>query len=80
MNRSERYRKLVKELQVLRHHLLPEEFDPTGNYSPEILTRASMFRVLAHAEIESYIEERSWETAIAAVSSWQEKKGQVELY
>ena len=74
MNKSEKYKILVKELYVLRCHLLPEMFDPTGNYTPEILTRASMFRVLAHAEIESYIEERSWETAIAAVNSWQKKK------
>lgn len=74
MSKSEKYRHLVKELYVLRCHLLPKEFDPTGNYTPEILTRASMFKVLAHAEIESYIEERSWDTAIAAVNSWQKKK------
>jgi hypothetical protein len=74
MNRSEKYKCLVKELYVLRCHLLPPEFDPTGDYAPEILTRATMFRVLAHAEIESYIEERSWEIAVTAVNSWKGKK------
>ena len=74
MSKSAKYTSLVKELYVLRSHLLPEKFDPTGTYPPEILTRATMFRVLAHAEIESYVEERSWETAMAAVNSWQQKK------
>jgi len=51
MNKSEKYKNLVKELFVLRRHLLPKEFDPTGNYTPEILTRASMFRVLVLCNI-----------------------------
>lgn len=74
MSKSINYKELIKEISILRHHLLPDEFDPTGNYPPEIFTRASMFRVLAHGEIESYLEERSWETAMAAVSAWQSNR------
>lgn len=58
MSPSPRFNTLVGELNALRQHLLPKEFEPTGDYPPEVLTRALAYRVLVHAEIESYFEER----------------------
>ena len=73
MNGSPRYQELVRQVDCLREHLLPSAFDPAGNYSPETFTRAVAYRVLAHAEIESYIEDRVWKTALSALDSWSQQ-------
>ncbi len=74
MRRSQRYRDFVKRLYELRRCFLPEEFDPLGNYDDDVLMKASAYIVLAHAEIESFIEDRAKETALAAIKSWKEHK------
>jgi hypothetical protein len=74
MKRSQRYRDLVERLSELRHCFLPRKFDPLGNYDNETLLKASAYIVLAHAEIESFIEDRAQETALAAIKSWKEHK------
>lgn len=74
MRRSQRYRDLVERLSELRHCFLPKEFDPFGNYDNETLLKASAYIVLAHAEIESFIEDRAQETAFTAIMSWKEHK------
>lgn len=75
MTESKRFSELIDELIKLRKSLLPEEFDPTGNYPPEIFTRAFAFQVMIHAEIESYIEDRVREAAQEATRYW-DKYGQ----
>lgn len=64
----------MKELKVriteLRRHTLPAEFDQTGSYSPRKIDRARGFRVLAHAEIESCLEDLAGETVDAAYKGW----------
>lgn len=64
--------RLETQLSNLREYLLPKEgeFDPTGNYSDVAVTKAIAYRVLAHAEIESYLEERAKEVALKAAKSW----------
>ncbi|WHM32763.1 hypothetical protein OH540_23030 [Streptomyces sp. BPPL-273] len=54
----------------LRTHLLPREFEPTGFYAPRIYERTRAFRVLTHAEFESFIEDRAIEVANAAFKRW----------
>ncbi len=47
---------LSKRITTLRHSLLPKNFSPTGTYTPRVHERAKAFRLLAHAEFESYLE------------------------
>ncbi|MDI9240773.1 hypothetical protein QLQ15_17860 [Lysobacter sp. LF1] len=70
---SERFVQLRDQLAALRSHLLPEAFDPTGLYEqPDaISTRALGYRVLAHAEIETYFEDRALEVANLAREAWE---------
>lgn len=67
---SLRLETLVQQLGVLRAHLLPDVFDPTGVYSDEWISRARAYRVLAHAEVEAYLEDRSREVAKSALDRW----------
>ncbi|HET6293297.1 MAG TPA: HEPN domain-containing protein [Kribbella sp.] len=55
----------------MRRHLLPRRFDPTGLYPDRIHERARAFRLLVHAEFESYIEDRVVEVADRSYRSWQ---------
>jgi hypothetical protein len=57
MPTSIRFRQLRSELRRLRLHLLPDRWDPTGSYSDRQLDRARAYRILAHAEIEAFIED-----------------------
>ena len=50
---------------------MPKQFDPTGTYSEPEIDRTIAFRLLAHAEIEWYIEEIVVETANKVFSYWQ---------
>jgi hypothetical protein len=58
---------MVSGVEQLRSHLLPTPFDPTGSYPDDVLTRALAFRVLAHAEIESYVEDRALDVSRSAI-------------
>lgn len=72
MAASNRYRALRKSTDQLRAALLPRAFDPTGTYgnSTQVHLRTASFRVLAHAEIESFIEERASELFGLAWDLW----------
>jgi len=59
---------------MLEEVLLPKVYDPTGFYSQEAFLKATAYRVLAHAEIESYLEERVKNIAIEAVKAWKERR------
>lgn len=70
MPRSSRFRDMESALSELRKQFLPRAFDPTGTYSTLVLARARAYRVLAHAEVEHYLEDRVREIALHALSLW----------
>ncbi len=70
MAQSRRYQILKKRLAQLRHRLLPRVFSPTGDYSATQLDRARAYRLLVHAEIEAFMEDRATELATKAFQSW----------
>lgn len=70
---SERFQQLEEQLKALARCLLPAAFDPTGTYDDQegVSTRALAYRVLAHAEIESYFEDRALEPVSRAQVVWE---------
>ena len=70
---SSKYRGLRTRIRELRDHLLPKYFDPTGTYTDRQIDRARGFRLLAHAEIEAYLEEVVLETANKAFDAWRQR-------
>jgi hypothetical protein len=73
---SDRFIQLQMQLNVLRAHLLPDLFDETGTYDDQekVATAALAYRVLCHAEIESYFEERVLEAVNRARIAWETNK------
>ncbi|MBD2291943.1 hypothetical protein H6G06_00230 [Anabaena sphaerica FACHB-251] len=69
MPKSARFRILTRELNRLKKQFLPK-ISPTGLYSDRQLVRTLAYRVLAHAEIESYLEDRAWEVVLNAKRAW----------
>nr|WSW59780.1 HEPN domain-containing protein [Streptomyces sp. NBC_00998] len=68
---SQRFLELEKRITELRHSFLPAEFDPTGLYEDLTYEHTRAFRVLAHAEFESFIEDRVIGLIDEAISRWQ---------
>lgn len=50
-------KELKKRLADLRRRLLPSRFSPIGSYSEAQRDRARGYTILAHAEIQAYLEE-----------------------
>ena len=73
MPSSKRYSQLKSRIGELRNHFLPPKFDPTGTYTKRQIDRTRAFRLLAHAEIEWYLEEIVVDTANKAFQSWQQR-------
>jgi hypothetical protein len=72
---SERYDQLENRLLELRNHLLPTPFDATGTYDDDkVATSVLAYRVLTHAEIEAYFEDRVLDAALGAKKAWAERK------
>ncbi|WP_071955735.1 HEPN domain-containing protein [Delftia sp. HK171] len=71
---SERFVNLKSRVEELRVNMLPTCFSPTGEYSDQQLDMARGYRLLVHAEIESYIEDISRSVITAAVKNWREGK------
>ncbi len=74
MANTKQFKDLQKRLAELRKHLLPKNFSPTGNYSERVLDRARGYRLLAHAEIEAYLEEIALETIDAKIDAYKSGK------
>ena len=70
MRLSKRFKELRSRLRELRLHLLPANFSPTGDYTDRQQDRARGYRLLVHAEIESYLEDVSRETVTQAIRDW----------
>ncbi|MEY2911701.1 MAG: hypothetical protein RLZZ184_1010 [Cyanobacteriota bacterium] len=73
MPESDKFITLRTQLNRLKNEFIPE-ISPTGLYSESQLSRTAAYRVLAHAEIESYLEERAWEVVQNAKTLWTKGK------
>lgn len=67
---SERFKEMRIRLRELRKHLLPPKFSPTGDYTDRQLDLARGYRLLVHAEIESYLEDVAKEVVTSAIIKW----------
>lgn len=74
MAESERFIALRERLSELRKHLLPVEFSPIGEYDSLQLDMAKGYRLLTHAEFESYLEDISKATVLYALQQWKKHK------
>lgn len=54
--------------------MLPASFSPVGDYTQRQQDRARGYRLLAHAEIESFVEDITFSAAVASVSAWSAQK------
>ena len=70
MPKSLRFRQLTKELNRLKKQFLPRKFSEINDYSERQLALTFAYRVFAHAEIESYLEDRVWDTVLTAKKIW----------
>lgn len=66
---SPAYRALKTRIRQLNQFLLPRR-TPLAGPSLRTQTRALGFRLLAHAEIEIFIEERAWEVVVSNINTW----------
>lgn len=71
---STRYKELCARATELRKHLLPRKFSPTGNYTDIQLDRTRGYRMLVHAEIESYLEDIVKETVTDCIRNWKSNR------
>jgi len=69
MPESDRFITLRTQLNRLKDEFIPE-ISPTGSYSESQFSQTAAYRVLAHAEIESYLEDRVWEVVLNAKIAW----------
>ncbi|MFJ6096612.1 hypothetical protein [Williamsia muralis] len=67
---SPQFADLSKRITALRRSLLPSSFSPTGSYAPRLHERAKAFRLLAHAEFESYLESIVLDLVQERVNAW----------
>lgn len=74
MPNTQRFIDFEKRLNELRENLLPANFSATGEYSDKEIDHARGYRLLAHAEIESYLEDISKDTIQKAISEWKRNK------
>ncbi|MFE3874014.1 HEPN domain-containing protein [Kitasatospora sp. NPDC059146] len=70
---SSRFQELEKRIGELTEYFLPKSFDPIGLYDEIIYEQARAFKVLAHAEFESFIEDRVIEVVDGAVARWEQQ-------
>lgn len=70
---SKRYGELLYGVRKLRNALLPAKFDPTGSYrsAERVHLRAVSFRILVHAEVESFLEDRALELFDSGWKAWE---------
>lgn len=74
MASSRRFRQMRSELRRLREHFLPPRWDPTGAYSERKLDRTRAYRILAHAEIEFFLENLLLDLVERDYNDWRTNK------
>ncbi|WP_431933326.1 HEPN domain-containing protein [Nonomuraea jabiensis] len=67
---SQRFLLLSRRITELKTYLLPAKFSPVGLYSDRTHERTRAFRVLTHAEFESFIEDRALQVVDEAFRVW----------
>jgi hypothetical protein len=67
---SVRFRQLERRLKKLQQRFLPPVFSPIGDYSETQLDYARGFRLLVHAEMEAYLEDRCRNTANSTLNQF----------
>ncbi|MHB8804382.1 MAG: HEPN domain-containing protein [Coriobacteriia bacterium] len=70
MPQTARFKEMRSRLGDLRKHMLPQYFSAMGVYTERQKDRARGYRLLVHAEIESYIEDTSKNVVVSAVQKW----------
>lgn len=65
---SNRFRILEKRVKELERNFI--KIKPNGNYTKKEMDFHRAYRVLVHAEIESYLEDRAEEVTLHAKSKW----------
>ena len=58
---------------------MPRVFSPTGTYDDRLLDRARAYRLLAHAEIEAFVEDIAKAAVIKRLSEWKNKRTPSQL-
>jgi HEPN superfamily RiboL-PSP-like protein len=74
MATSKRFKELKAEIRRLHLYFLPQKWNPTGTYSQRKLDRARAFRILAHTEIEYFIENAILDVVEREYSDWNSSK------
>ncbi|HRI48284.1 MAG TPA: HEPN domain-containing protein [Ignavibacteriaceae bacterium] len=72
MSQSQKYNKLIKRLDQLKVNLLPS-VRGKGYYNKKEQDFMRGYRLLVHAELEAYFEERAKDKAIKAYKDWDTK-------
>jgi hypothetical protein len=72
MPTSARYEAMREAVDKFRKALLPRKFNPTGTYrrAHDVHVRSISFRIIVHAEIEAFIEDRTADLLSAAWAEW----------
>ena len=73
MHPSNRFIELEKRIRQLKT-LLPKIFSPIGIYNSQQLDKTRGYRLLVHAEIEAYLEDRAREIVSEAFNFWKKYK------
>ncbi|TFZ34398.1 hypothetical protein EWW49_25095 [Pseudomonas syringae] len=71
MSNTLRYSELSNRLAELEEHLITKEFSDIGDYDEHVKDMARGYRLLAHAEIESYVEDVVRQIADKTLAKWQ---------
>jgi hypothetical protein len=72
MPNSPRHDAMKEAVEKFRKALLPRKFEPTGNYveAHHIHVRSISFRIVVHAEMEAFIEDRTSDLLTVAWTEW----------
>lgn len=80
MSNTLRFAEFSKRLVELEDHLITKEFSEIGDYEEHVKDKARGYRLLAHAEVESYLEDVVMQVADKTLAKWQESSvGSKEL-
>lgn len=73
MRHHDHYEILCNRISNLERRFLPEELSSIGEYTETDYDKVRAFRLLAHSEIESYLEAIARNTAVESVKAYKKK-------
>lgn len=74
MPNSQEFKSLARRVGQLKKHLLPRPFSQIGAYSDAEQDCARGFRLLVHAEFESFIENAAQRVITAGIKNWKQTR------